>query len=88
VDRGNGYLEPRRVEVGEKVGGWYIVLGGLKAGERVVTSGNFLVDSESQLKSAVAGMAGSAGVPPVPPEAAKPGTAPPGEHAGHGGHRP
>jgi len=62
VDRGNGYLEPRRVELGEKVGGWYIVLGGLKPGERVVTSGNFLVDSESQLKSAAAGMAGMPGM--------------------------
>ena len=56
VDRGNGYLEPRKVELGEKVDGWYAVLKGLRKGERVVTSGNFLVDSESQLKSAADAM--------------------------------
>jgi Cu(I)/Ag(I) efflux system membrane fusion protein len=56
VDRGEGHLEPRKVELGEKVDGWYIVLKGLRAGERVVTSGNFLVDSESQLKAATTAM--------------------------------
>jgi len=58
VDRGNGYLEPRQVETGELVGDRIEILRGLKTGERVVTSGNFLIDSESQLKSAAAGMAG------------------------------
>ncbi len=56
VDRGNGYLEPRRVTLGEKVGALFIVRDGLKAGDRVVTSGNFLVDSESKLKSALTSM--------------------------------
>ena len=51
-----GYFEPRRVMLGAKVDGKYIVLEGLKAGERIVTSGNFLVDSESKLKSAAGGM--------------------------------
>ncbi|HET8676146.1 MAG TPA: efflux RND transporter periplasmic adaptor subunit [Blastocatellia bacterium] len=46
-----GYFEPRRVRLGAKVNDKYIVLGGLKAGERIVTSGNFLIDSESKLKS-------------------------------------
>lgn len=63
VDRGDGYLEPRKVELGEKVDGWYIVQKGLAAGERVVTSGNFLVDSESLLKSATGAMGGHAGMP-------------------------
>ncbi|MCZ2075834.1 MAG: efflux RND transporter periplasmic adaptor subunit [Bryobacterales bacterium] len=58
VDRGNGYLEPRQVEIGERIGGRIEIRAGLQAGERIVTSGNFLIDSESQLKSAAAGMAG------------------------------
>ena len=58
VDHGNGFLEPRQVETGERVGDRIEIRKGLQAGERVVTSGNFLIDSESQLKSAAAGMAG------------------------------
>jgi RND family efflux transporter MFP subunit len=51
-----GYFEPRKVKLGAKVDNRFIVEAGLKAGERVVTSGNFLIDSESKLKSAAAGM--------------------------------
>lgn len=51
-----GYFEPRKVELGAKVDHNVIILGGLKAGERVVTSANFLIDSESKLKSAAGGM--------------------------------
>ncbi|MBI4750839.1 MAG: efflux RND transporter periplasmic adaptor subunit [Acidobacteria bacterium] len=54
-----GYFEPRSVRLGTNVAGRYIVLSGLKVGERIVTSGNFLIDSESRLKSALQGMAGS-----------------------------
>jgi membrane fusion protein, copper/silver efflux system len=50
VDRGNGYLESRAVETGDHVGDRVVVLSGLKPGERIVTSGTFLVDSESQLR--------------------------------------
>jgi Cu(I)/Ag(I) efflux system membrane fusion protein len=57
IDKGNGYFEPREVKVGAKVDNYYEVIKGLKAGERVVTSANFLVDSESKLKEAMAGMA-------------------------------
>jgi Cu(I)/Ag(I) efflux system membrane fusion protein/cobalt-zinc-cadmium efflux system membrane fusion protein len=53
VDRGAGYLEPRQVQLGTRAGEEYIVLSGLKAGERIVTSANFLVDSESQLQAAI-----------------------------------
>jgi Cu(I)/Ag(I) efflux system membrane fusion protein/cobalt-zinc-cadmium efflux system membrane fusion protein len=60
VDRGDGMLDPRDVEVGERVGESYVVRKGLKAGDRVVTSANFLVDSESQLQAA----AGSFAPPP------------------------
>jgi Cu(I)/Ag(I) efflux system membrane fusion protein len=54
VDHGNGYLEPRQVTVGERLGDRIAIAGGLAAGERVVASGTFLVDSESQLRSALA----------------------------------
>ncbi len=56
VDRGSGYFEPREVRLGARAGDLFEVIGGLKAGERVVTSANFLIDSESKLKEAVGGM--------------------------------
>jgi multidrug efflux pump subunit AcrA (membrane-fusion protein) len=59
VDLGDGYLEPRQVAVGERFGDRVAVTSGLAAGERVVSSGTFLVDSESRLKAA----AGSMGAP-------------------------
>lgn len=58
VDLGNGYLEPRAVETGERIGDRIEILGGLSPGERIVVSGNFLIDSESQLKSSASGMGG------------------------------
>jgi RND family efflux transporter MFP subunit len=60
VDRGNGYFEPREVVTGQSIGDRIEILRGLKAGDRVVTSGNFLVDSESQLKAATSGSGGGA----------------------------
>jgi Cu(I)/Ag(I) efflux system membrane fusion protein len=57
IDKGSGYFEPREVRVGAKVDNYYEVIRGLKAGERVVTSANFLIDSESKLKEAMGGMA-------------------------------
>jgi Cu(I)/Ag(I) efflux system membrane fusion protein len=58
IDKGSGYFEPREVKLGVKVDTYYEVIEGLKAGERVVTSANFLIDSESSFKEAVGGMAG------------------------------
>jgi Cu(I)/Ag(I) efflux system membrane fusion protein len=58
VDRGQGYFESRHIQVGSKVQGYYEVLSGLKEGEKVVTSANFLIDSESRLSGAMGGMAG------------------------------
>jgi Cu(I)/Ag(I) efflux system membrane fusion protein len=52
VDLGDGRLAPREVVLGPRAGDWYAVTSGLAAGERVVTSGNFLVASESRLRSA------------------------------------
>ncbi len=51
VDRGNGYLEPRPVETGDRIGDRIEVVRGLQPGERVVASGAFLIDSEAQLKN-------------------------------------
>jgi Cu(I)/Ag(I) efflux system membrane fusion protein len=62
IDKGSGYFEPREVKVGAKVDNYYEVIKGLKAGERVVTSANFLIDSESKLKEAMGGMAGMPGM--------------------------
>jgi membrane fusion protein, copper/silver efflux system len=55
VDLGEGRIEPREVRVGREAGGYYELLSGVREGEKVVTSANFLIDSESKLKSAVPG---------------------------------
>jgi Cu(I)/Ag(I) efflux system membrane fusion protein len=51
-----GVFEPRTIQMGAKLEGNVVVLSGLNAGETIVTSGNFLIDSESRLKSAMSGM--------------------------------
>jgi len=61
VDHGNGSLEPKDVSLGARVGDDFIVLKGLTAHQQIVTSANFLLDSESQLQAA----AGSY-TPPAP----------------------
>ena len=53
IDRGDGYLEPREIEVGPRLDDHVVVLTGLKVGEHIVSSANFLVDSESQLQAAI-----------------------------------
>jgi Cu(I)/Ag(I) efflux system membrane fusion protein/cobalt-zinc-cadmium efflux system membrane fusion protein len=53
VYRTDGYMEPREVRLGARVGDDFIVLDGVKLGEQVVTSANFLIDSESQLQVAL-----------------------------------
>jgi RND family efflux transporter MFP subunit len=74
IDRGNGYLEPRQVKTGEREGDRIQILSGLTGSERVVTSGNFLIDSESQMKAAASGMGGMAEMPGMTNEPAKPAT--------------
>ncbi len=54
VDEGEGRLRPKEVEVGARSGDDYEITSGLAAGDRVVTSGNFLVAAESRLKAAEA----------------------------------
>lgn len=63
IDRGDGFFEPRQVTTGMRDGNRIQILTGLSGGERIVTSGNFLIDSESQMKAAAAGMGGMAGMP-------------------------
>ena len=57
VSPGNGYFEPRQVKLGASAGGYTQVLDGLKEHEVVVTSSQFLIDSESNLRAAVKRMA-------------------------------
>jgi Cu(I)/Ag(I) efflux system membrane fusion protein len=53
VDLGEGRLAPRRVTLGQTAGDRIEVLAGLREGETIVTSGNFLVAAESRLKVAL-----------------------------------
>src|SRR6266852_2464466 len=72
---GEGNIEPREVEFGPQVGDQIVVTKGLKAEEQIVTSANFLIDSEAQLQAAAgalippppgAGQAGSMNAPAQP----------------------
>src|SRR5262245_50666736 len=89
VDLGHGYLEPRQVSVGERFADRIAIVRGLAAGERIVSSGTFLVDSESQLKAAASGMGapqhqhGGPGTPGEPKKDPAPAAAA-DAHKGHG----
>lgn len=90
VRRGEGTFEPRTVRVGMRADGYSEVLEGLKVGEEVVVSANFLIDAESNLKAALEGFGGHghAAKPETParaPEAQPPGNAPAPASA-HKGH--
>ncbi|MDP2681459.1 MAG: efflux RND transporter periplasmic adaptor subunit [Deltaproteobacteria bacterium] len=58
VDKGDGRFEPREVKVGAQGDGYYQIISGVKEGEKVVTSANFLIDSESSFRAALQGMKG------------------------------
>lgn len=62
IDHGDGNLEPRTIQTGPQIDDSVVVLSGLKAGEKIITSANFLVDSEAQLQAAA-----GAFVPPAQP---------------------
>jgi Cu(I)/Ag(I) efflux system membrane fusion protein len=55
VAKGGGHFEPRQVKVGARAQGKAVILSGVADGETVVTTGNFLIDSESRLRSAIEG---------------------------------
>jgi RND family efflux transporter MFP subunit len=61
VYSGQGSIEPREVELGPQVGDELVVRKGVKAQEQIVTSANFLIDSEAQLQAAA-----GAFIPPPP----------------------
>lgn len=77
VAAGEGRFAPRRVRIGEQGENTAELLGGLAAGERVVTAANYLVDSESRLRAALAALAPGAGA-----------ASSAGAGAGHEGHAP
>jgi Cu(I)/Ag(I) efflux system membrane fusion protein len=56
VSHPGGYFEPREIKTGVKLDEKVAVLSGLRPGETIVTSGNFLIDSESRLTNAMGGM--------------------------------
>jgi Cu(I)/Ag(I) efflux system membrane fusion protein/cobalt-zinc-cadmium efflux system membrane fusion protein len=61
VYRGGGNIEPREVELGPQASDQIVVTKGLRSGEEIVSSANFLIDSEAQLQAAA-----GAFVPPPP----------------------
>ena len=62
VDKGEGRFEPRSVRLGRRGAGYVEIRDGVKGGESVVTSANFLIDAESNLKAALKGLS-DAGAP-------------------------
>ena len=62
LDKGDGRFEPAEVKLGGKFDGYYEVLAGVSAGERIIASANFLLDSESRLREAMGAMAGMPGM--------------------------
>jgi Cu(I)/Ag(I) efflux system membrane fusion protein len=82
VETAPGVFAPRQVAVGARAGGRALVVSGLAEGERVATRANFLIDSESRLRAAIAGMSAAPSQPGSPAGAAPPlGPAPPGAAA-------
>jgi Cu(I)/Ag(I) efflux system membrane fusion protein len=63
VDNGDGRFDPRAVELGRRGAGYVEVRNGVSAGEAVVTTANFLIDAESNLKSALKSLSASGVVP-------------------------
>lgn len=77
--RGDGRYTPRKVTVGIETGDWVEILDGLRAGDTVVTSGQFLIDSEASLKASILRLDGGAGKLVAGPKAvsmAMPGNTP------------
>jgi Cu(I)/Ag(I) efflux system membrane fusion protein/cobalt-zinc-cadmium efflux system membrane fusion protein len=89
VDKGKGYFEPREIEAGTRAGDDVVVSKGLKAGEHIVTSANFLIDSESQLQAAMGSFAppppgvSAAAAPPAQQASIEYASTPPTPHQGN-----
>ena len=65
IDKGEGRFEPREVKLGRRGGGLVEITEGLSEVDAVVTSANFLIDAESNLKAAIKGFSDSNGAPPT-----------------------
>jgi Cu(I)/Ag(I) efflux system membrane fusion protein len=65
IDKGEGKLEPRIVQLGTKYGDIYEVQSGLAEGERVIASANFLIDAESKVQGALRDFADEKTVTPA-----------------------
>ena len=64
VDLGAGRFEPREIQVGQHGDEYTVVTEGLKEGESVVVAANFLLDAESNLRAALAGLKGGSNAQP------------------------
>lgn len=71
VELGGGRYEPRSVKLGMQSDQYVQVMEGLNEGEKVVTSANFLIDAESNLKAALSGFGGQDMATPAAPAAPK-----------------
>jgi Cu(I)/Ag(I) efflux system membrane fusion protein len=60
--KGEGRFAPAEVKLGSKFDNYYEVLSGLSAGEQILASASFLLDSESRLSEAMGAMAGMPGM--------------------------
>jgi membrane fusion protein, copper/silver efflux system len=65
VAKGDGVFEPRKVETGWRHGDRVEIVKGLMPGERIVVAGTFLIDSESRMKAAAAGIYGETAEDPA-----------------------
>ncbi len=63
IDQGEGHFESREVKIGTRGGGYTEIRSGIAAGDRVVISANFLIDAESNLKSALTSLTSGGGTP-------------------------
>jgi Cu(I)/Ag(I) efflux system membrane fusion protein len=63
LDKGEGRFEPREVKIGTRGGGYTEIRNGVASGDRVVVSANFLIDAESNLKSALTSLTSGGGTP-------------------------
>jgi len=76
LDKGEGRFEPREVKLGRRGGGYVEITSGLSEGEAVVTSANFLIDAESNLKAALKGFGEASGAQSTEPAGGSTGARP------------
>jgi RND family efflux transporter MFP subunit len=65
VEIGEGLFQPREVTTGARLGDRVLLLSGIEPGERVVTSGNFLLDSESRMRTSVPAASVGTSIDPI-----------------------